>query len=144
MNVCKNKEGNKRNQNNSTSKSSFSSPPNKRVQTGDSILLEDSGLHNSDASTQATPADNLVATEESELKAKVQDLEQDNDALKKALDKLKKEDGQRKTELKQVKEENYKLNLELGNLQCEKDKQEAKVKAEEKLIQNKEKYKNFQ
>ena len=60
-------------------------------------------------------------------------LKKEHTDMKKALDFLKKEDSQRKKECKKLKEENVKLNLEIGKLHCDKDNDEAKVKAEEKL-----------
>ena len=49
------------------------------------------------------------------------------------MNKLKKDDALRKMELKKLKEENGKLTSEIGKLQLDKDRIEAKVKADEKL-----------
>ena len=59
------------------------------------------------------------------------------------MGKMKKEDGLRKNEMKHVKDENVKLISEIGLLQCEKDKLEAKYKAEVKIIKIKENTKIF-
>ena len=71
--------------------------------------------------------------ENDNLKKENETLKKEHTDMKKALDVLKKEDSQRKKECKKLKEENVKLNLEIGKLHCDKDNDEAKVKAEEKL-----------
>ena len=79
----------------------------------------------------------------SELNAKLESKQNEFDIVKQKLDEVVKEEVKRKAEVTKLKSENEKISIEIGQLQYDKDKFEAEVKAKEKLSKIKQNTKLF-
>ena len=145
------KNGVKRNREKSDSSSPISSPPSKKVQEEfirvesfhiSPVTLEEEclisevvsdGESNKELTDKVRKLEGTIQKLNSEQEKVTDEKQKQMEDLNNAMTLLKKENGVMKKELKQIKEENAKLNLEIGQIQYDKDKLDAKSKAEEKL-----------